>query len=42
MRPDSNRDSKGKSGWGFASMELADKIICTSTNHTNGETVRVC
>ena len=40
MRPDSNRDSKGKSGWGFASMELADKIICTSTNHTNGETVR--
>ena len=40
MRPDSNRDGKGKSGWGFASMELADKIICMSTNQTNGETVR--
>ena len=40
MRPDSNRDGKGKSGWGFASMELADKIICTSTNQTKGETVR--
>lgn len=40
MRPDSNRDGKGKSGWSFASMELADEIICTSTNHTNGETVR--
>lgn len=40
MRPDSNRDGKGKSGWGFASMELADEIICTSMNHTNGETVR--
>ena len=40
MRPDSNRDGKGKSGWSFASMELADKIICTSTNQTNGETIR--
>ena len=40
MKPDSNRDGKGKSGWGFASMELADEIICTSMNHTNGETVR--
>lgn len=31
------RDSKSESGRGSASVELAEEIIHTSTNHTNGE-----